>query len=51
MPWNPAAFSAPEAGPGVMPTLAGLNIGDGARDGPRRRRLAQRCAGAGDRRR
>ena len=35
MPWNPAAFSAPEAGPGVMPTLDGLNIGEGAKvDGP-----------------
>ena len=33
MPWNPAAFSPPEAGPGVMPTLAGLNIGEGARAG------------------
>ena len=33
MPWNPAAFSPPEAGPGVMPTLAGLNIGGGAKDG------------------
>jgi hypothetical protein len=30
MPWNPAAFSPPEAGPGVMPTLAGLKNDGGA---------------------
>jgi hypothetical protein len=33
MPWTAAAFSPPEAGPGEMPTLAGLNIGEGAKDG------------------
>jgi hypothetical protein len=31
MPWNPAAFKGiPEPGPGLKPTLPGLNIGDGA---------------------
>jgi hypothetical protein len=30
MPWNPAAFNAPEAGPGLKPMLPGLSIDDGA---------------------
>ena len=45
MPWNPAAFSPPEAGPGEMPTLAGLNIGGGAgggAEGPDRLRWGKR---------
>src|ERR1700733_6289980 len=32
MPWNPAAFSPPDAGPGEMPTLAGLKNDGGACD-------------------